>query len=58
MTPETFTVAYYGFFIGTASLIAYKQLKVFRKTKKIKVALVLSILWLMWWLLVLYGATR
>jgi Na+/H+-dicarboxylate symporter len=54
MTPETFKVAYYGFFIGTASLIAYYQLKDFRRTKKIKVVFVLSILWLMF---VLYLAT-
>ena len=47
-------IGYYGAFISTASLIAYYQLKVFRKTKKIKVALVLSILWLIF---VLYGAT-
>ena len=54
MTTET-SIAYWGFFIGTASLIAYYQLKNFKRTKKIKVAFVVSILWLM---LVLYNAIR
>ena len=47
-------IGFYGALISTASLIAYYQLKDFRRTKKIKVVFVLSILWLMF---VLYSAT-